>query len=352
MYEMAKQARAAMKAKAAKLGGGDPSQKVDASSWMPDAPMNTGVKTGARPLSRRAFKSGGKVHGMDAKTNMGRKPRKAGGSAKGFGKEVINRNVKDANQEREGIKHVGGFKKGGSAKRHKYATDGKVIAPKDPRNPLPLTAWQRIKGPGETRPTFGSTDVDTTGLSDSDRAAMDALVSKSTARKRGGKTEHKHDDEAADRSLVKKMVKKDSLTGKKGGGRTGKFVGGAMGGGTPMAPSAGILGQGAGAMPPMPRKSGGRTKEGKTHINILVGAGKPAGAGDMMGAPHPMAGPTAPPPMPPQMPMGMPPGAPAMPGGMPGAPAMPGGLPGGRPMMPPGMPPMGRKSGGRAKTYC
>ena len=62
MSEMSKAARAAMKAKAARMGGkGEPKAKVDASSWTPPEMMNTGMKTGMRPLTRRAFRKGGKV---------------------------------------------------------------------------------------------------------------------------------------------------------------------------------------------------------------------------------------------------------------------------------------------------
>jgi hypothetical protein len=110
----AKKLREERKAKATRMGSADPSKKVDSSDWTPPEPLNADVKTGARPISRRAFKSGGKVCGEKAKANMGRAPRKAGGvAAKDYANAKVNRNVKDANEERAGIKHVGGFKKGG-----------------------------------------------------------------------------------------------------------------------------------------------------------------------------------------------------------------------------------------------
>jgi hypothetical protein len=80
---------------------------------------------------------------------------------------------------------------------------------------------------------------------------------------------------------------------------------------------------------------GGKTKrsKGKTNINIVIAAGKPADGADMMG----QAGPTRPPggmPVPVPPPQGAPPMPPAaMPMPMPPAPA--------------GGPPMPRKSGGR-----
>jgi hypothetical protein len=94
--------------------------KVDSSDFTPAEMLNADVKTGMRPISRRAFKAGGKVEGADAKTNLSRSPR-------GF-KETVglaNTNQKDANEEREGIKHVGGFKRGGRAG---YQTYGAVSA--------------------------------------------------------------------------------------------------------------------------------------------------------------------------------------------------------------------------------
>ena len=85
----AKSIRAAREAKAKRLGSaGDPKQKVDASTWTPPEMMNTNAKTGLRPVSRRAYKRGGKV-GMEAEGSCGptradRKPRKSGGEAKAY----------------------------------------------------------------------------------------------------------------------------------------------------------------------------------------------------------------------------------------------------------------------------
>jgi hypothetical protein len=69
-----------------------------------------------RPISRRQFKKGGKVvavHGEHAKHHAGRKPRKSGGKAL-TADSLVNRDVREANKERDGSKHVGGFKRGGS----------------------------------------------------------------------------------------------------------------------------------------------------------------------------------------------------------------------------------------------
>ncbi len=185
----AKSLREAMKAKAKRLAGASP-EKVDSSTFTPAEPLNTEAKTGMRPISRRAFKVGGKVEGEEnaqradrsprgfkekfgngGKTHftdentdgqyskaqldrmnkvlgdrlkasgidkdhpnyddhvqnlagkiMGsvgevtplnpRKPRKSGGKAE-YANALVNRNAKDANEERDGVKHVGGMKKGG-----------------------------------------------------------------------------------------------------------------------------------------------------------------------------------------------------------------------------------------------
>jgi hypothetical protein len=79
--------------------------KVDSSDWTPDEPLKADVKTGMRPISRRAFKAGGKVDGDEAKSNLSRTPRGTVGLA--------NTNQRVANEERDGEKHIGGFARGG-----------------------------------------------------------------------------------------------------------------------------------------------------------------------------------------------------------------------------------------------
>jgi hypothetical protein len=147
----------------------------------------------------------------------------------------------------------------------------------------------------------------------------------------GGKMSH--EDEAEDRSLIKKMVKGSSLTGKKAGGevKTKSY--------TPennVTKSARVG-----------RASGGAAK-GKTTVNIIVGGGKDQAP--MMppapGAPAARQPMQAPPMMPPQgMPMAPAMAAPPM-AAPPPAPPM-GGAPGMG--MPPGGMPLGRKRGGRIR---
>lgn len=121
MSELSKKARAAMKSKAERLGSAKGSTKVDSSTFTPAEDLNADVKTGMRPLSKRAFKKGGKVvDGAAATARADRKARKSGGRT--MANDIVNRNLKDANEEREGKKHVGGMKKGGRA----YKDGGKA----------------------------------------------------------------------------------------------------------------------------------------------------------------------------------------------------------------------------------
>jgi hypothetical protein len=454
MNDMAKKARAAMKSKASKMSSTDPHEKVDSSTWTPAEPLNADVKTGLRPISRRAFKTGGKVKGEKAKHNAGRKPRKTGGQVKEWVDAKINRNVKDANEARPGIKHIGGMKKGGRAK---YATDGKVDPQtkailKDMRNsiynrspsnalqsagdPDPMqtkalldtmrnspnnkmpdidysyTGGSTVTGPkgepttpqsrdpgsykkgGRTKKNVGGTLYGMQSMPTSSR------ISRAAGLKKGGKAGHP--DEAADKALIRKMVKPEARTGKKDGGekwiqkaikhpgalhkslhvKEGEKIpakklekaaekGGKLGKRARLAQTlkrmhhkdGGKVFEGPGYPGKVPGATGGRTahaaggKAGKkphTNVNVIVAAGHPAGGRDMTAGPMqqpPGRGVPVPPPMP-QMPQGMPVPNPTMMGGMPGmgTPGLPmAGAPAGHPPMPPAMPPqMPRKSGGRA----
>lgn len=120
--EYRKQAKAGMNKKISRMISAE-TGKVDASSWTAPEPLNADVKTGMRPISRRQFKRGGKVK-ADAKVEgkmcggrADRKKRKDGGKAL-TADSLINRDLKEANQSRDGIKHVGGMKTGGRAKKY------------------------------------------------------------------------------------------------------------------------------------------------------------------------------------------------------------------------------------------
>lgn len=106
MHEIAKKSREAMKEKARRLASGS-DQKVDASDWSPAEPLNADVKTGARPVSKRQFKKGGKVvgkaEGAPCAFRADRKPRKCGGRVENEKKEE----KAEAKSDRDGRKRGG-----------------------------------------------------------------------------------------------------------------------------------------------------------------------------------------------------------------------------------------------------
>jgi hypothetical protein len=352
--ELAKRARTASRDKARSMVGADPSTPKDASGYRPPDPLNANIQTGLRPIiTRRKRRSGGKVAGSPAALRADRKPRAAGGMT---ASEFINRDVRAANEDREGIKHDGGFARGG------VATDGRARARKFMGGPMQGAAspYMTPQGAGAQQ---GASPV-------AIRPGMSPMM-----RKKGGKV---HADAAQDRELVHKMGCK---CGKCSGGRIGRASGGKnwiagavkrpgalhkelgvapdkkipakklnmaakKGGkegerarlaktlkGLPHKSTGGEAGANRahsadGIIRPT-RAKGGRAS-GKTNINIIVAPAKPAMA-PPMGAPMPPGGPMglrqAPPPPPAMPPQGIAPGPPA------------------------GMPPgamMGRKSGGRA----
>lgn len=335
--------------------------KVDASTWTPDEKLDADVKTGMRPISRRAFKAGGKVDGDDAKTNLSRAPR--GGLTEKVG--LANTNQKDANEDREGKKHVGGFKKGGAALSkaagdtggrtakegggaadsgqfaHNYDvahSKAKVVAPADPdadwkkANPDLVKTYEK-----ENREAINTGDE------------VDSDLSGLKAKKRGGSVKKKYEGSPKDNLIDAKMAKKNGMTKKeweaspedkrmdaKGqremDGRAERKDGGkACADGCTCTKCR------------TARATGGRAGKGKTNIVINVmphTAAKPA-AGIQPPAPMPPVG--GPPPMaPPPAHIGVPAGLGAAMAGAAGAgPMPPPGGPGPMPM------PMARKSGGK-----
>jgi hypothetical protein len=383
MSEMAKKAREAMKDKAKRLSTGDPRQKVDSSSWSPPEPLNTTAKTGMRPVSRRAYKKGGSVEGEACSPNMGRKPRKAGGrAAKTDDTPIVDRNInrdlKKANEYRDGIKHIGGMKKGGRTMKQ-HGGSNAHLGRDETSSPSFRRELESRQSTTPKSPPAPSTPASTSKPADMSTMSADEAAKFMKSRKHGGRTKkmmggpmmgggmmgndprldmvkkqamnfqgnpvtpgakkggkiERHPDEAMDKALIKKMVKPEARAKRQDGG--GVFSGAGYPNKIP-----GVVPGGRTA-----RKEGGRTSKSKgkgTNINIIISPGKD-GAGGMPGLP-PMMGPGLPPGPPPGMPPMMPPG---------GAPPMmpPPGLPPGMPMgLPPGLPPglgMPRKSGGR--TY-
>lgn len=349
MSETAKRAREAMKSKARRLAGAA-DKKVDSSDWSPTEPLNADVKTGMRPVGKlREYKAGGGV----TKARADRKGRKAGGKVmeKEIGVGMANKDMKAANEQREGKKHVGGMKTGGGV------FDKKALGSIDPRPkrdavqhykrggkaeggytggslPDPREAMKREGATVSEKPTtFGKAQKESyereEGYSKADRAAGRKKGGKVSARKgknlggvmevlspaygairalqRGGQDQERDAAEQAKGMMMAKAMG----AGRKKGGKVAKATGGAL--------------------------TGSKTKSrksGKTDIkiNIISAGGKTPAPGPMdIAAPPPGAVPV---PMPPAggSPMGA--GAPPMPP-MPMPPA------GGAPMPP------GRKSGGR-----
>jgi len=366
MSAMAKKGRDALKAKARKMATGT-DQKVDASDWTPPAALKADVKTGMRPISRRAYKSGGKVMGEDCEPRMDRKPRATGGKteAKEIAVAKTNRNVKDANEEREGEKHVGGMKKGGAAKKADGgATDGPKLVTKPQTDQGPkynedavnkAIASSREKVGGREAKMIHSLLKGRTGKMDGGaanankmtspgyRKELEARQNPNASKPPPGKSTTGPMNKPADVSTMTGDEAKKFMEGRKHGGRTKKMGGGALMGGVLPAALMGGMGDKDKKAPMKKggraeRKSGGRV--GKTNINIVI-ATKPQGGQDgTVTAPMAMRPPGGIP-----VPVPLPGGVGGPPQGMP----MPmGPPPGAMPMgPPPGMPPMARKTGGR-----
>jgi hypothetical protein len=229
MSAMSEQARSRAKSKVERLTRAT-SESPDASGWHEPTDEKGGVQTGPRPISRRQFKAGGKVSGEHAKMHAGRKPRKSGGATTVDG-GLINRDVKAANEDRDGTKHIGGMKTGGRA--HK-ATGGNMSAMALPQAFTPVARKAGGVIDGGTRPK-------------GDRIA----------RAKGGR--------------AKKGMNVNIIIGAGAGQRSpmappimppppGGPVGLRQGMPSPMPPpgAAAPMGPGAAMPPPMPRKRGGR----------------------------------------------------------------------------------------------
>ena len=243
MSEASKKAREAMKSKIARLVRTDPKMKVDASGYTPPDMLNADVQTGLRPISRRQFKKGGKVMKVEGEQpyhNAGRKPRKNGGKAL-TPNSLLNRNVREANEQRHGSKHVGGFKKGGWT----YKAGGGNLSVEDADTGRPslrmigkhvgskghTTKVYKDRETGEHRVKYFKPDgtympkADSYHYDDRDDAMDTAKHMAEKGYKRGGTA--KHDDTAQDTKLIKKLVKPSAMKGH-AKGCTCKACGGSM----------------------------------------------------------------------------------------------------------------------------
>jgi len=201
------------------------------------------------------------VHGGKF-AHAGRKPRASGGMT---ANDYMNRNMKSANDEREGPKHLGGMHKGGRA--HKMMGGPMIGGPGMPPPRLGPAASASPGGvpmdhPMHRRPEMGGRDM---------------------MRKDGGKAEHGESCSCS----------------KCGGGRVGKAKGGPVsyGGSRPVGGR-------------IARAGGGRTKKGTT-VNIIIAPG--GGGAPKPPMPMPPPGAAPPPGGPPGMHQGLPP--PSMPPG-------------------------------------
>lgn len=366
MSEESKRLRAQMKSKAERLANMK-DQKTDASDWSPAEPLNADIKTGMRPVSRRAYKTGGKVMGESYAPRADRKPRKSGGEVKKWVDAKVNRDVKEANDDREGTKHVGGMNKGGRAAKNngggfstqKNANEEMSSSDQARAAAVSRAASQKAQEEGaHGRKHGGRANKEEGG------AAVESVENRIT--KKFGKNNYKNDAvlmeyRGNEIRENKRRAEEEGATPRKHGGRTARKDGGKVNYG-PMEMPGGKKGASEKEQRSTesyqenlshPKRgkaqqyaNGGRTK-GKSNINIIINAGK--------GQPEIPAGAVGPakPPMPPILPadLGLPAGGPPMAAGAP-----PPGIP--MPPMPsremPQMPPpsmMGRKTGGRVRSY-
>jgi hypothetical protein len=235
MSETAKTARAAMKAKAKRLAN-DSSQKVDSSTWSPSEPLNTDVKTGMRPLSRRAYKKGGKVVGKaDGEKAEFRADRSSRSKRYLTPDNLINRDQKMANEVREGgMAHVGGLKNGGKAKKFGGGPIGEN--PINQQNQMMGRAAGAMKKGGRAKhATKGGVPLPPVmpqSMKDEreSNAREDALIESIAARKAAEDAEKRRAANAAafDADQVKARQDVYGVTGQKRGGRAHKASGGSF----------------------------------------------------------------------------------------------------------------------------
>ena len=346
-HEYSKDAKASHDRKL-KSYGGESSGKATNFAGFPA--LNTNEQAGRAPLNskeyippettptRTARKKGGKVVGATSLKRLDKAPRKGKSFASGAGKAPMK----------------------GSAQREDQIPSGTT----EQEEFDPQTRFD----PGEMNPTSvrkkgGRVQQDYEDRSHESTGKMARKTSKACGgMAKGGMT--KHEDEAADRALIKKMVKPQDLTGKKSGGRACRADGGmltkpynAQGSnvlketrensvdGRPAKAAGGAFSDYMGGGDDGAPKSGGARKgNGKTAVNIMIGAPQAQQPGINPMALAALAGAGAPP--------APPPGAPPMgaPPAMPAAAAPPPAPMGGAPQMPPGGMPMPRKDGGSVQV--
>ena len=230
----------------------NPSARVDAKNIDSEAEAMGERKRGGRAhrkhggmlaimMMKKKKKEVGKMYGGETHHHAGRKPRKSGGKAI-TADSLINRNAKEANEERAGEKHIGGMKKGGRAHKMgggmmpgrgakvaamlgaRQAAAGRGMPPRAGAAPMAPPMLRPMKKGGAAHKMDGGPmvggpgdvnkiNVPTGGIyGNSMTGARSPLLNL----KRGGKAGHP--DVAEDKALIRKMVKPEARTGKKHGG--------------------------------------------------------------------------------------------------------------------------------------
>jgi len=277
MSELAKRARAAMKAKAGRLTGSDPSKPVDASGYRPPGAMNANLQTGPTPVSRRQFRAGGKVEGEKPKMHAGRRPRKSGGAATVDG-ALIDRDVKAA---RGGNKHVGAYARGGHADA---AEDRKLIHAEMAKHASGCKCARCSGGRTERKSGGGNWIAGAIKHPGALHKELHVPEGQKIPAKKLAKAAHSDNPKLARRAHLAETLKK-----------LHKADGGTIPDGT--RPKGGRV----------PRATGGRTKKGGMNVNIVIAPG---------GGRAPVAPPIAPPvgaPGPVGLRQGLPPPVPSVP---------------------------------------
>jgi len=202
-------------------------QEVSSADWSPAPQLDTDVKTGARPVGKgaRLYNKGGKVVGKATggatKARADRKARKSGGRTveKEIGIGMANKDVRAANEQREGKKHIGAFKKGGKAKKNLGGVLEKI-------SPAYAAMRSIQRGPDEEQQT-------------KDRLQQAAMMNAARGAKKGGKIARKSGGNipTEEQTLsTKKIIGSNPIKPVRGkaenyekGGRTKKQDGGSKG---------------------------------------------------------------------------------------------------------------------------
>jgi len=236
-----------MKAKAKRLASADPKTKVDSSTWTPPEALNADVKTGMRPLTKRAYKKGGKVigkaEGDKAMHRADRKPRASGGKLAKYIKGAV-KNLGD-NEYSEG------YRSGQQSVAETYSIPGEA---EEGGNPIQMK--NRRKG------------ID---------LALKKMTGKAKipARASGGKIGKESSDRSKRYLTPDNLINRDEkmanevregkkhVGGLKTGGKAKKFGGGDVVGDNPVSVQSRSMGQAAGMM-----KKGGKIKGRERHSGM------------------------------------------------------------------------------------